>query len=110
MIEKVNPSHPDKVADRIAGAIVDLAYTKNDDCRIAVEVLIGHGMCHVICETSEDIKFEEVDKIDYNGCCVGFEEALREDISNTIKNIALEKAIKETEDMLIKLLKELLET
>lgn len=27
MIEKVNPSHPDKVADRIAGAIVDLAYT-----------------------------------------------------------------------------------
>lgn len=26
MIEKVNPSHPDKVADRIAGAIVDLAY------------------------------------------------------------------------------------
>ena len=26
MIEKVNPSHPDKVADRIAGAIVDLGY------------------------------------------------------------------------------------
>ena len=30
MIEKVNPKHPDKVADRIAGAIVDLAYTKED--------------------------------------------------------------------------------
>ena len=28
MFEKVNPSHPDKVADRIAGAIVDLAYKK----------------------------------------------------------------------------------
>ncbi|RIY24710.1 S-adenosylmethionine synthetase, partial [Bifidobacteriaceae bacterium WP021] len=26
MIEKVNPSHVDKIADRIAGAIVDLAY------------------------------------------------------------------------------------
>ena len=25
MIEKVNPSHPDKIADRIAGALVDLA-------------------------------------------------------------------------------------
>ena len=25
MFEKVNPSHPDKVADRIAGALVDLA-------------------------------------------------------------------------------------
>ena len=63
MIEKVNPSHPDKVADRIAGAIVDLAYTKNDDCKIAVEVLIGHGVCHVICETSEDILYEEVESI-----------------------------------------------
>ena len=31
MIEKVNPCHPDKVADRIAGAIVDLAYSKNDN-------------------------------------------------------------------------------
>ena len=48
MIEKVNPSHPDKVADRIAGAIVDLAYTKNDDCRMAVEVLIGHGVCNAL--------------------------------------------------------------
>ena len=25
MIEKVNPAHPDKIADRIAGALVDLA-------------------------------------------------------------------------------------
>lgn len=24
MIEKVNPKHPDKIADRIAGAIVDI--------------------------------------------------------------------------------------
>lgn len=52
MIEKVNPSHPDKIADRIAGAIVDLAYKTNKDPRIAVEVLIGHGLCHVIIETS----------------------------------------------------------
>ena len=33
MIERVNPSHPDKIADRIAGAIVDLAYTKQDEAR-----------------------------------------------------------------------------
>lgn len=52
MIEKVNPSHPDKVADRIAGAIVDLAYKKIENPRIAVEVLIGHGNCHIIAETS----------------------------------------------------------
>ena len=52
MIEKVNPSHPDKVADRIAGGIVDLAYKTEHDPKIAVEVLIGHGKCHVIIETT----------------------------------------------------------
>ena len=52
MFEKVNPSHPDKVADRIAGAIVDLAYTTQDDPKVAVEVRVGHGTCHVMIETS----------------------------------------------------------
>ena len=52
MFEKVNPSHPDKVADRIAGALVDMAYAKEENPRIAVEVLIGHGVCHIIAETS----------------------------------------------------------
>ena len=48
MFEKVNPAHPDKVADRIAGALVDLAYQKEKNPKIAVEVLIGHGICHII--------------------------------------------------------------
>lgn len=63
MIEKVNPSHPDKVADRIAGAIVDLAYRKQDNPKIAVEVLIGHGNCHIIAETSVHLQDGEVDGI-----------------------------------------------
>lgn len=48
MFEKVNPKHPDKIADCIAGAIVDLAYKKQDKAKVAVEVLLGHGNCHVI--------------------------------------------------------------
>lgn len=52
MFEKVNPCHPDKLADRIAGALVDLAYAKAENPKIAVEVLIGHGVCHIIAETS----------------------------------------------------------
>lgn len=52
MFEKVNPSHPDKVADRIAGAIVDLAYTKEENPKVAVEVLIGHKKCLIIIESS----------------------------------------------------------
>lgn len=55
MIEKVNPAHPDKVADRIAGAIVDLAYAAEADPKIAVEVLIGHGVCHAIIETTASL-------------------------------------------------------
>ncbi|MBR0058160.1 MAG: hypothetical protein IJP99_02350, partial [Methanobrevibacter sp.] len=54
---------PDKVADRIAGALVDLAYSKNERPKIAVEVLIGHGVCHIIAETSERITVEEVQPI-----------------------------------------------
>ena len=60
MFEKVNPCHPDKVADRIAGALVDLAYKKAENPCIAVEVLIGHGVCHIIAETSVSIPMVEV--------------------------------------------------
>ena len=60
MIEKVNPCHPDKVADRIAGAIVDLAYATEDNPRIAVEVLIGHGVCHAIIETSATLDGRDI--------------------------------------------------
>ena len=63
MFEKVNPCHPDKIADRIAGAIVDLAYKQADNPRIAVEVLIGHGKCHVIAETSTQLDVNEVNAI-----------------------------------------------
>ena len=63
MIEKVNPSHPDKLADRIAGTIVDLAYLKNNNPKIAVEILLGHGNCHIIIETSEEFSYEEIKKI-----------------------------------------------
>ena len=56
MIEKVNPMHPDKICDRIAGAIVDLAYKKQENPKIAVEVLIGHGYGHVVIETSAPLE------------------------------------------------------
>ncbi|MBQ2856693.1 MAG: hypothetical protein IJE78_06155 [Bacteroidaceae bacterium] len=55
MFEKVNPGHPDKVADRIAGALVDYAYSQAENPKIAVEVLIGHEICTIIAETSVSI-------------------------------------------------------
>ena len=63
MYERVNPAHPDKVADRIAGALVDLAYTKEKNPRIAVEVLLGHGICHIMAETSVHFTNSEVARI-----------------------------------------------
>ena len=62
MYEKVNPAHSDKLADRIAGALVDLAYAKAKDPRIAVEVMLGHGACHIIAETSVHLSTDEVAK------------------------------------------------
>ena len=63
MIEKVNPSHPDKLADRIAGAIVDLAYEIQPDPKIAVEVLIGHGTCHIMIEASVSFSTADIQRI-----------------------------------------------
>lgn len=63
MIEKVNPKHPDKIADRIAGAIVDYAYEVSDNPKIATEILIGHNVCHIIIETSEVLSSNKIAKI-----------------------------------------------
>lgn len=63
MIEKVNPSHPDKVADRIAGAVVDLAYKREENPRIAVEVLLGHGVANLIIESSVAFTQTEVEAV-----------------------------------------------
>ena len=60
MFEKVNPAHPDKIADRIAGAIVDLAYTKEENPKVAIEVLIGHGMGYVTGECSCNFSDNEI--------------------------------------------------
>ena len=60
MYEKVNPSHVDKIADRIAGALVDLAYKQEENPKIAVEVLLGHGICHIIAETSVHLSKADV--------------------------------------------------
>ena len=68
MFEKVNPAHPDKCADRIAGALVDLAYEQELNPRIAVEVLLGHGNCDIIAETSVHLPRIAVESIVYRLC------------------------------------------
>ena len=63
MYEKCNPAHPDLIADRIGGAIVDLAYSKQNNPKIAVEVLIGHGDCSIITESSIILARQDIQAI-----------------------------------------------
>lgn len=58
--EKVSPDHPDKIADRIAGALVDYCYRKAENPKCAFEVLIGHNSCFITAETSVKIPYEFV--------------------------------------------------
>lgn len=84
MFEKVNPAHPDKIADRIAGALVDLAYTQEKNPKIAVEVLIGHGICHIVTETSTHLALEDVQeivsRIAGDGIAIDYQEAEQDPI------------------------------
>jgi S-adenosylmethionine synthetase len=61
--EKVNPAHPDKIADRIAGALIDIAYRKQKNPKAAIEVLLGHGHCTIIAETSVEYSNDEVEVV-----------------------------------------------
>ena len=71
MFEKVNPSHPDKVADRLAGAVVDLVYERaggltKANPRVACEVMAGHGRVDVQIETSLgrlDLRADDLDPL-----------------------------------------------
>ena len=61
--EVVSPMHPDKIADRIAGSLVDYCYSVTDNPRCAFEVMIGHGHCDIIGESSVDVPFSVADDI-----------------------------------------------
>jgi S-adenosylmethionine synthetase len=50
--EFVTPKHPDKLADRIADAILDTYMTIDQKARVAIEVLAGHGAIHIIGEAT----------------------------------------------------------
>lgn len=82
MFEKVNPKHPDKIADRIAGAIVDLAYNVEKNPRIAVEVLIGHDTCTIIAETSVHLSYIDIcDIVDrISGCTIVYYSEVPQDV------------------------------
>jgi S-adenosylmethionine synthetase len=76
--EKVSAMHPDKLADRIGGAILDLAYSKQEDPKVALEIMIGHGRCIIVNETNCHLNTSEIqpiiDRIVYPGIVLEYIE------------------------------------
>lgn len=71
--EKVNPSHPDKLADRLGGYCVDLAYKISDNPMIAGECLLGHETATILIETDLPIFVDGNNDINITSL-YGFEE------------------------------------
>ena len=71
MFEKTNPGHPDKMCDRLSGAVVDLVYERaggltKANPRVACEVMAGHGRVDVQIETSlgrMDLRADDIDPL-----------------------------------------------
>ena len=71
MFEKCSPKHPDKLADALAGAVVDLVYERaggltKANPRVACEVMAGHGRVDVQIETSlgrMDLRAEDINPL-----------------------------------------------
>lgn len=50
--ESVSPGHPDKLCDQISDAILDAYLTVDENARVAVETVGGHGKVFVVGEVS----------------------------------------------------------
>ncbi len=59
--ECVTPKHPDKMADQISDAILDVCLSTDPKSRVAIEVLGGHGKVYVVGELTSELGFREVD-------------------------------------------------
>ena len=45
--ECITPKHPDKICDRISGAILDACLEQDPNTRAAIETMGGHGIISV---------------------------------------------------------------
>ncbi len=80
--ESVSEGHPDKIADQISDAILDSILKKDQDARVACEVLVKTGMVLVAGEVTtnaaieiEDVVRQVILDIGYNHSSMGFDGA-----------------------------------
>lgn len=63
--ESVSEGHPDKMADQISDAILDLFLSRDKDARVAVETLVKTGMVVLAGEVKSDAQIDtgEIEKV-----------------------------------------------
>ncbi|HEY3281452.1 MAG TPA: methionine adenosyltransferase [Armatimonadota bacterium] len=61
--ESVTEGHPDKLADAVSDAVLDLVLTQTPKARVAVETLLGHGFAVVAGEVTPVPSAEAVEKV-----------------------------------------------
>jgi len=78
--ESVTEGHPDKVADQISDAILDVLLTQDPDCRVACETLVTTGMAVIAGEITTkgyadlpQVARETIRDIGYNSSEMGFD-------------------------------------
>ena len=78
--ESVSEGHPDKVADQISDAVLDLILSQDNKARVACETMVTTGMVVVAGEitTSANVDFpatvrETIKEIGYNDSAMGFD-------------------------------------
>ena len=55
MIEKVGSKHPDKIADRIAGTIVDECYKRKVNAYVSVDAVVENEKCYIFFKSNVDL-------------------------------------------------------
>jgi S-adenosylmethionine synthetase len=61
--EAVTPKHPDKICDRISDKILDECLKQDENSRVAVEVMGGHGKITVMGEITTNADINIIDSI-----------------------------------------------
>ncbi|MDB5667379.1 MAG: methionine adenosyltransferase [Alphaproteobacteria bacterium] len=89
--ESVSEGHPDKVADQISDAIVDLFIGKDPEARVACETLVTTQRIVVGGEIRCKGVFDETEFADTNGWAPGVRDEIEQVVRHTVEKIGYEQ-------------------
>ena len=90
--ESVSEGHPDKVADQISDAIVDLFLTKDPEARVACETLVTTQRIVISGEIRCEGAYDEKQFGDTHGWAPGVRDEIEQTVRHVIQRIGYEQA------------------